>query len=78
MTDQITLEEALKIVSFHYVTGLGWQVHTVFGNVAGDVWGTINGSHWWFVETPKDKLLRLLGGYSEEELLKLINQLENN
>ena len=78
MTKQITLEEALDLVSFHYITGLGWQVRTVFGNVAGDVWGTINGRSWKAVETPKDKLLRLLGGASEEELLKLINQMENN
>ena len=122
MTKQITLEEALELVSFKHVTDCGWQILNVkgyvsgavdgnvfgniygsvrgfidgdvignvrgsvfgnvfgyvFGNVNGSVCGTINGQRWEFIETPKDKLQQLLDGASEEELLKLINQLENN
>ena len=122
MTKQITLEEALELVSFKHVTDCGWQIlnvkgyvsgavdgnvfgniygsvrgfidgdvignvrgsvfGNVFGNVSGDVdgdvKGKINGRSWESVETPKEKLQRLLDGVSEEELLKLINQMENN
>ncbi len=82
MTDQIPIEEALKLVSFEYATGIGWRVHevhaSVLNDVRGNVWGTINGRKWMYVETPKEKLQRLIGGASEEELLKLINQLEDN
>ena len=102
MSDQITLEEALELVSFNHVRGRGWQICSVdsivygdvkgdvdgdirgvvggdvWGDVDGDVEGTINGREWTFVETPKEKLQRLLDGASEEELLKLINQMENN
>ena len=94
MIKQITLEEALELVSFQHVTGRGWQIcdvfSTVYGNVKGnvfgavygyvkgDVFGTIRGREWESVETPKDKLQRLLNRSSEEELLKLINHIENN
>ena len=130
MSDQITLEEALKLVSFYHSDKCGWQVNSVdgdvcsnvFGNVRGHVFGdvecdvggsvfgnvngnvdgfvngniggfvkgniggdvcgavhgTINGRNWESIETPKDKLQRLLDGASEEELLKLINHIENN
>jgi hypothetical protein len=54
----------------------------IYGAVGGDVYetiyGKINHRRWKFIETPKEKLERLIGGASEEELLKLINQLENN
>ena len=46
MTKQITLEEALKLVSFSY-GDFGWQVREVRGdvegNVRGDVRGNVNG-----------------------------------
>ena len=76
MTKQITLEEALKLVSFYQLSGGSWQVlevngyikgsvnGNVNGNVNGDVngyvLGTINGREWKFIETPKDKLQRLI------------------
>ena len=130
MLAQITLEEALKLVSFKHVRGLGWLVCAVDGNVhgnvngfvdgyvkgdvngdvdgdvkgtvygtvrgnvngniagdvngfiqgdvEGDVEGTINGREWTFVETPKEKLQRLLDGSSEEELIDAFNQMEDN
>ena len=90
MPDYVTLEKALTLVSFRHMDGFGWQVRDVFGtlygHVHGDVWGdvkgnvrgTINGRRWESVETPKEKLQRLLDGASEEELLKLINHIENN
>ena len=86
MTKQITLEEALDLVSFERNKGGFWQVRSVhsyihgniYGDIYGSVYGTINGRRWKSVETPKDKLQRLLDEVSEEELLKLINQLEDN
>jgi len=50
----------------------------VHGNV-GNVWRTINGREWQFVETPKEKLKRLLyeGAY-KDQLLEEFNQLEDN
>ena len=50
----------------------------VEGNVEGNVNGTINGREWQFIETPKDKLKRLIEEKGDEELLKAFNQLENN
>ena len=130
MTKQITLEEALKLVTFKHMDDCGWQVNSVdgkvFGNVkgdvigsvngvvyasvhggvGGDVWGdvwgdlngyvggnvrgnvygdvegdvkgTINGREWTFVETPEEKLQQLITELGSQELLKLINQMENN
>ena len=114
MTKQITLEEALKLVSFINLGCLGWRVHdvksdvkgnvhgsigrNVYGDVdgdldgnvhgriagdvhkeiAGDVWGTINGRKWKFVETPKDKLQRLIEESGNQELIDTFNQLEDN
>jgi len=81
MTDQITLEEALKLVDFEFIEG-EWCVGAVKGNcgvvegncafvegdchiVEGDccivrgnclinVFGTINGHRWQYVETSED------------------------
>ena len=51
----------------------------VFGSVRGYVGGTINGREWQYVETPKDKLKRLLDeGADKEQLLEAFNQLEEN
>ena len=112
MTEQITLKEALKLVSFHQESDGTWRVNDiegdvkgnvlggvegsvggyvkgnvcgsvkgtvcgnvcgdvvgnvigtvcgdVYGAVRGDVCGTISGRKWQFVETPKDKLRRLI------------------
>ncbi len=98
MTEQITLEEALRLVSFEHRKGRGWGVHSVKvdvkGDIHGDVWGnihgdvdgdvygdfngTINGRRWKFVETPKDKLQRLIEESGNQELIDTFNQLENN
>ena len=122
MTKQITLEEALKLVSFYQVAGGDWQVlevngnvngdvdgnvdgdvngyvdgnvygnvngyvdgdvngyvdGNVYGNVNGNVYGTINGREWKFVETPKDKLQRLIEDSGNQELIDTFNQMENN
>ena len=47
MSEQITLEEALKLVEFQHVDG-EWVIQnvngTVFGSVRGDVVGTVRGS----------------------------------
>ena len=117
MTDQITLEEALKLVKFKYYKDLGWQVcdvpslvhgnvgggvignvkgsiggevdgHVygavrgdvggdVEGNVYGKVGGEIDGRKWAFIETPKDKLERLITESGNQELIDTFNQLED-
>ena len=82
MTEQITLEEALEIVTFHQNFDGTWVVQDVksdvLGNVEGGVWGTINGLKWQFVETPKEKLQRLIEAKGDQELIDAFNQLEDN
>ena len=130
MTEQITLEEALKLVSFEQDKRGFWRVldvdgnvygnvdGSVFGNVDGSVWhnvnghvggyvdgnvrgavngniwgnvrgyvggsvggsviGKINGRKWQFVETPKEKLQRLIERTGNQELINTFNQLEDN
>ena len=142
MTKQITLEEALKLVSFYQVAGGDWQVlevngnvngdvdgnvdgdvngyvdgdvngyvngyvdgdvngyvdgnvygnvngyvdgdvngyvdGNVYGNVNGNVYGTINGREWKFIETPKNKLQRLIEDSGNQELIDTFNQMKNN
>ena len=68
MTNQITLEEALKLVSFYQQSDGTWHVKNVNGdvkddvyghvrgNVLGDVKGLIAGRNWQFVEMPKNRL----------------------
>ena len=78
MTKQITLEEALKLVSFEHRGCWGWRVHDVKGDVKGDihgdVWGTINGHK--FIGTPRDKLQSLIEESGNQELIDTFNQLE--
>jgi hypothetical protein len=110
MTKQITLEEALKLVSFYQLSGGSWRVlevngyikgsvngnvygdvrgyvngnvngyvdGNVNGNVLGNVLGTINGREWKFIETPKDKLQRLIEDSGNQELIDTFNQMKNN
>ena len=94
MTNQITLEEALKLVSFYKGIDGTWRIKdvngivegTVFGdikknvcgNICGNLYGTINGRKWQFVETPKEKLQRLIEETGNQELIDAFNQLEDN
>ena len=99
MPKQITLEEAVELVSFeHPLPGWGWRIRDVYGdvngtvkgNVVGDVegdingsvhgnvFGTINGRKWESVETPKEKLHRLIAESGNQELIDTFNQVENN
>jgi len=104
MTNEITLEEALKLVEFEFIEG-EWRVRHVKTNVYGSVWcnvigdvdgsvgsvigdvlnnvygnvgGTISGRKWQFVETPKEKLGRLIKKTGNEDLIEAFNQLEDN
>ena len=82
MPQQITLEEALKLVTFYQSVDGTWYVVHVFGDVcgdvSGDVYGSIRGRKWKFVETPKERLKRLVKeGADEEVLLNMIDQLED-
>jgi len=111
MTNQITLEEALKLVQFKQVPNGSWYVENVEGSVGGDVkgnvegnvcgnvrgkvfgnvrgsvggdvfgfvGGTINGRKWQFIETPREKLKRLVEeGALKSQLLEAIYQLEES
>ena len=52
---------------------------TVWGNVDGIVRGTITGKEWQYIETPKDKIKRLLEeGADKEQLLEAVSQMEDN
>lgn len=116
MTEQITLEEALQLVSFTKEGGVNWRVGmvhgdidgnvdgnvcgnvdgSVFGGVRGDVggnvgghvggniygcvfgsvWGTISGKKWTSIETPREKLARLIKESGNAELIEAFNQVE--
>ena len=81
MPDQITLEEALKLVSFQHEKRRGWQVLGVYGTLYGDVKGTVHVAYcreWESVETPKDKLQRFIEESGNQELIDAFNQMENN
>ncbi len=89
MTKQITLEELLELVTVKQTYDGGWQIIDVKGNVHGDVegfvlgdvrshvYGKINGRQWQSVETPKEKLERLIKEKGDEELIEAFNQLED-
>ena len=95
MTKQITLKQALELVSFIQDFQGDWHVDSVYGNVGchvygnvggdvtgfvgGNVHGTIDGKQWQSIETPKEKLRRLIEkGADKEELLEAFNRLEQS
>jgi hypothetical protein len=57
---------------------LGNVVGSVYGDVEGDVksnvGGTINGREWQFVETPKEKAIRLIRNGEIEEAIKILEE----
>ncbi len=58
---------------------LGDVLGGVRGNVFDLVGGTINGKHWQYVETPVEKLKRLVAEDADrEQIIEAINQLEDN
>lgn len=77
-----------------FPSGGFWYVENVWGDVYGNVCGyvegdvgkvggtvrtTINGRKWKFVETPKEKLKRLIDeGADKAQLLDAFNQLEES
>ena len=50
----------------------------VEGNVGGYVTGTINGKEWQYIETPAEKLRRLIEENGNTEMIQALNDLENN
>ena len=87
---EITREEIDELVEFRYspVTE-SWRVAKVQGNssmdVIGDCWSvegtvcyTINGRGWEYVETPKQRMERLIKERAPyEKLLEVLSQLED-
>jgi hypothetical protein len=47
---------------------------SVGGNVCGGVKGTIKGRYWQFVETPKEKAIRLIREGNAEEAIKVLEE----
>jgi len=82
MIKQITLKEALELVTFYQNFDGTWVVQDVksdvLGNVEGGVYGTINDRKWQFIETSKEKLQRLIEAKGDQELIDAFNQLEDN
>ena len=107
MTEQITFEQALELVTFMENCEGDWVVQDVrgsvvgnvglnvvgnvegsvlgyvgchvVGNVRGNVGGTINGRQWEYIETPKEKLKRLIEeGADKSQLMEAFNQMEDN
>lgn len=94
MTEQITLEEALQLVTFYKYNDGKWRVCLVHGDIRGDVdgsvwgdvsgnvdgnvYGTISGKKWTYIETPREKLARLINESGNAELIETFNQLEDS
>ena len=86
------IQEVLKLVAFErdldgelYVVGVrgnvwgnveGSVLGSVLGAVSGDVHGTINGRKWQFVETPKEKAIRLIREGRGDEAIKVLQESE--
>ena len=81
MAEQITLEEALQLVEFEYVSD-SWQVKhvksgvegdvegDVVGDIAGDLWGDIKGNFYGTIKGRKWQLVET----SQEKLRRLIEE----
>jgi len=71
-----------SVAALLVATGRTWVVQDVksdvLGNVEGGVCGTINDRKWQFIETPKEKLQRLIEETYNQELIEAFNQLEDN
>lgn len=106
MTEQITLEKALELVSFTKDRAGKWFIGNIYGNVLGNIYGhvegdvcgnvggnvgggvggnvcgyvrgTILGKKWAFIETPREKLARLIKEKGDQELIEAFNQLEDS
>ena len=47
---------------------------SVGGSVGGDVWGSVGGSEWQYVETPKERAIRLIREGKGEEAIKVLEE----
>ncbi len=90
MSETITLEELLKLVTVEWDSDGEWHIIDVKGDVDGDVYGYVGGSvggyvfgrikgrEWQYIETPKERLGRLIKATGSKQLLEAFNQLEDN
>ena len=73
-----TLKEVLELVSFQRDSKHNLVVQNVLshvrGKVLGKVNGTIDGREWQYIETPKDKAIRLIREGKNEEALKVLEE----
>ena len=88
--DRPTIEQVLKLVAFGMNMNGEWRIHRVLGDVAfdvlgdihqdvtGEVLGKINGRNWQSIESPMEKLGRLIKESGDAEMLETFNQLEDN
>jgi len=51
---------------------LGGVNGSIYGGVEGTVFGTISGQQWQFVETPKEKAIRLIREGKSEEAIDVL------
>ena len=82
----ITMEEVLELIDFErdpfgelLVYNIRGAVHgsilcDVCGNIGGVVCGKINGREWQFVETPKEKAIRLIREGKSDEAIKVLEE----
>ena len=88
---QITHAELLNLVVVSFSPTLqDWCINRVKGSkflwvdgdcgmVTGTLYGTINGRAWQFVETPKEKLIRMIkSGATKGELLDALKQIDDH
>lgn len=81
-----TMEEVLELVEFDrsydgdlFVKNVKRDVQgkvkgDVWSSVGGYVWGTINKRKWQFIETPKEKIIRLIREGKSEEALEVLEE----
>ena len=80
----ITIKEMQELVEFQrnvhgtvYVLNVNGSIYgNVFGDVKGHVAGKINGRNWNYIETPKEKAIRLIREGKGAEAIGVLEEFE--